>query len=106
MKTGMMRKGKQHNILSAVIMIMMLLVIALFSAYFIAAEADHDCCGEDCPICSMVQQCERALRETGDGMAAAAVSILPVLIFLFYTNLLTEVQPCATPVSLKIRLNN
>ena len=28
-----------------------------FSSAFVAAEADHDCCGRDCPVCLELQVC-------------------------------------------------
>ncbi len=36
--------------------------IMLFSVLFIALEADHDCCGEDCAICTQIRACENLLR--------------------------------------------
>ena len=34
----------------------------LLSACFIAAEADHDCSGEDCPVCVFLTLCEQNIR--------------------------------------------
>ena len=39
-----------------------LLVFALlFSVFFIVSEADHNCIGEDCPICHQIQTCQKLL---------------------------------------------
>ena len=37
----------------------------LFSVLYIALEADHDCCGEDCAICAQLRACEDLLRDLG-----------------------------------------
>ena len=34
------------------IMALMMLVVVLFSFFYIAVEAGHDCRGENCPICA------------------------------------------------------
>lgn len=49
-----------------------------FSSAYIALEADHDCCGEGCPVCFQIQQCAENLQLTGSGLEAdAAVVSLP-----------------------------
>ena len=40
----------------------LLALVMLFSVVYIALEADHDCCGEDCAICAQIQACEDLLR--------------------------------------------
>ncbi len=92
--------------IAAGIMGMMLLVIVLFSTFFIAAEADHDCTGEDCPICACMHQCENALRGIGDGTAAQPSAVIPVLFLLFSAALFVAELPQETLVSRKVRLNN
>ena len=47
----------------------------LFSLCFLAAEADHDCTGEDCAVCAQISNAENILRAvlcTAAGAAAAA----------------------------------
>ena len=39
-----------------------LLIATIFSAAFCTAEHDHDCCGEDCPICAIIQIAEFSLK--------------------------------------------
>ena len=83
-----------------------LAVVMLSSAAYIAAEADHNCSGEDCAICRQISTCENLLRSLGfAGAAAAVTAALP------YT-LCKAVLPCTetngtlTLVSLKVKLSN
>ena len=84
----------------------MLLVIMLFSSFYIAVEADHDCTGEDCPICACIQQCENNLRGIGDGSAAQSSAVIPVLLILFISALFVAEFSQETLVSRKVRQNN
>lgn len=42
-----------------------LLVSILFSSLFVVAEADHDCVGEDCPVCLQIQASLDGVQQTG-----------------------------------------
>ena len=84
----------------------LLLILVLFSAFYIAAEADHDCCGEDCPICACIRQCEHTLHGAGAKAAAHGFVLLPVLIVLLAAGPFPAAFPQETPVSGKVRLNN
>ena len=83
-----------------------LAVVMLSSAVYIAAEADHDCSGEDCAICRQISTCENLLRSLGFAGAAAAVTAA------FTYTLCKAVLPCTetngtlTLVSLKVKLSN
>jgi hypothetical protein len=43
------------------VLILLLTVVAVF---YIAVETDHECHGEDCPICECIHVCESYLHET------------------------------------------
>ncbi len=76
------------------------------STVFLAAEAGHECEGEDCHVCARMQECEAALRRFGGvlpGVFAAAVGAFFVLL-ASAAPLFIFAQP--TPVSGKVRLNN
>lgn len=92
--------------IAAGIMAFLMLFLVLFSTFFIVIEADHDCTGEDCPICACIAQCENTLHQIGYGIAVQTAVIIPVLFmlilaFLFAADVLQE-----TLVSKKVRLNN
>ena len=92
--------------LTACVMSFMMLFIMLFSAFYIAAESDHDCTGENCPICACIQRCEHTLHQIGDGDAAQFAVILPVIFILIAAFLFSFGFSQDTLVSGKVRLNN
>ncbi len=96
----------KHKRITAGILVMFIFFTMLFSAFCIAAEADHDCTGEDCPICACIQQCENTLHQIGDGIALQAAVIIPVIFIFLCISLFTLGLPRETPVSGKVRLNN
>ncbi|MCR5649665.1 MAG: hypothetical protein K6F86_00615 [Lachnospiraceae bacterium] len=103
----MKRYRKNNRItVTAGIMAVMMLVVVLFSSFFIAAHADHDCTGEDCPICACIQQCENNIHGTGSGITDFSVVILPVFITFLFISFGAPSFKLGTPVSTKVRLNN
>ncbi len=83
-----------------------MLLIMLFSSFFIAAHADHECSGADCPVCACIQQCENTIWGMGSGAAAILAVIMPVIIFLRSISMGVPSILWDTPVSTKVRLNN
>ena len=92
--------------ISAGIMGILMLFIMLFSAFFIAAEADHDCTGEDCPICACIGQCENILHQIGSGIASCTAVIISIVFLFVSVNLFASIFPQETLVSRKVRMNN
>ena len=84
----------------------MMLVVVLFSAFYIVAETDHDCTGDDCPICACIQQCENILNQIGDGAAAQISVVAPVVFLLLFVLFSARSITQETLVSKKVRLNN
>ena len=71
-------RQKTRRLLAAV-GVAILLGFQVFSAAYVAHEADHDCSGEGCPICIQLQQCVANFQLTGSGLEADAASVsLPV----------------------------
>lgn len=103
-----MRDPKASGIIriTAGIMGLMMLVIVLFSAFYIAAETDHDCTGEDCPVCACIQLCESTLRGISDGISVASSVIIPFLFILSAAALFVTAVPSDTLISRKVRMNN
>ena len=64
--------------ISAGIAGVLMLVFVLFSVFFIAHEAHHDCTGEDCPVCAAIRLCERILCCAGT-RGAAWISLRPCM---------------------------
>ncbi len=96
----------QKRVGALILCIGMALVLAV-SAAFIIHEADHDCCGEDCPICRMIAVNISLLRTLG----LAVIAFLPLFFLIFGRPELHSGSRCAcffsgTPVSWKVRLND
>lgn len=102
---GMLRRVNSNKIIAGVMGIMMLLVV-LVSASYVAVESGHDCTGEECPICACINQCESTLREVGGGVDFQSESVLPVFFILIMAVPGSLSLTAETPVSRKIRLNN
>lgn len=47
--------------LFAMLLVVLFAAALIFSAVFLAAEANHDCHGEDCQICQQIMICARIL---------------------------------------------
>ena len=78
--------------------------VILGSLYFVSAAAKHDCSGEDCRVCELIQQCEKLLSTAGSAVKLCAVNFV-ALVFL------TAVLLCGravfgrnTLISLKVEL--
>ena len=76
--------------------------LILFVPFFIAHNADHECTGGDCPICTVTASFEHIMggRPSADIQAAA-----PAAVFVCVC-VHTAVMSVLTPVILKDRLLN
>lgn len=97
-------REKTRRILSAVAAALFL-GFQGFSAAYIIHEADHDCCGEGCPICVQLEQCVSNFQQTGTGIEADTTAVsLPV--FAVEAAIPAEVQrPSLSLVSQKVQFN-
>ena len=90
---------------AAITAIAMLLVI-LLAGIFIALEADHECEGEDCPICECLEQCQATLHQLGSVTVTSKAVLFPVLLLIVSGIHFARVIRRETPVSIKVQLNN
>ena len=83
-----------------------LAVVMLSSAVYIAVEADHDCSGDDCAICHQIGVCENLLKSLG--LAGAAAAITAAFTYTMCKAILpcTEMIGSLTLVSLKVKLSH
>ena len=90
----------------AVFISLILFFGVMLSSSYIAKEMDHDCIGEDCPICEQMEECSLVLEKAGAacGLALAFV-ILTICLRAVARPVLTPVL-LPTPFSWKVRLNN
>ena len=99
------RNGIKNRIIAAAA-VAAVLAIMLFSAFFIAEHVEHDCTGEDCPICACMQLCEGLLRGLETCLTACAAAFAAVTAATASISSFDHFFAGNTPVSRKVRLNN
>lgn len=90
----------------AAMLALLLAFVMLFSVLYVALEADHDCCGEDCAVCAQLQFFEDLLRNLLSGMVASGFAAF----FCALTSVAAK-PDCGfaaphTLISLKVKLSN
>ena len=48
---------------AAILICMAFLFVMLTSFFYIAKEENHNCTGEDCPVCACIHQAEQNLKK-------------------------------------------
>lgn len=95
-----------RNRIPAALLAAMMLLSVLLSAAFIAAEARHDCSGEDCATCRLIAEADNALSadRLGPAAAAAAAAVL-FAVCAAAVSLTREAKCTVTPVDFRVRLD-
>lgn len=96
---------KKKKVLAALLAVSVLFAM-LYSALFIAAHADHDCDGEDCPICYQINVCQNTLKNLSFAVSAAAFAAAFTYTLCRIIPSCTEVSRTFTLVSLKVKLTD
>ena len=99
------RANAFNKVLVAFIGVMMVLTV-VSSAFFISAESHHDCIGEDCPICSLIEACETILHNTDNSAIILYAALLPVLFYALNVAFFNSNETATTLISQKVRMNN
>ena len=97
---------KKHSGLIAVLMTLLLCISMLGSVFIIAEHTHHDCTGEGCAVCMMLEQCDERVRAIG-----TAVSALFMQLYIMFTAVSLPVSvvhtvSSHTPITLKVKLLN
>ena len=95
---------KQKRVL-ALAMAAAILFIVLASAFFIAAEANHDCIG-GCKICCQINVCCTVLKALALAVIAAVLAVVAGYAFGFGVADRYVFCPRFTLVSLKVKLSD
>ena len=89
----------------AAVGVALLLGVQAFSTVYIAHEADHDCCGDDCPICVQLQQCVANFQLTGSGLETDTATVPFPICATDRIIPVDVVQSCRSLVAQKIQFN-
>lgn len=90
----------------AAVLALLVAFLMLFSVLFIALEADHDCCGDDCAVCAQIRACEDLLRNL------MTASVLVAAAWCLYTlcRVFADADCCSehphTLIALKVKLSD
>lgn len=82
------------------------IVVTFFSIFFIMKEADHDCTGENCPVCACIHQVEDTLQQLGTGRVEAEDFLPAIEMFTLALACAFLFVPCTSLISQKVRLND
>ncbi len=95
--------GKQITVWIAIVAV---LFVMLFSTAYISHHTEHNCTGEDCPVCAVIAQCTNNLR-------SIEAIIVAVIIELLLCKSIQEKYKCTdikvfscSLISQKVRMNN
>ena len=97
--------AKKMRIIAAITAIIVL-VVMLFSAAYIAAEADHDCTGEHCPICQQISTCENTLKQSSLAVVALAITAGLAYFYCALAPMAIRAEEHITLITLKVKLSN
>ena len=97
---------KKKNRIIAILLAVMVLFVMLYSALFIVAHAEHDCVGENCPICYQISVCENTLKNLSLAVCAVAFAAAFTYTLCRSISACADVTPSYTLVSLKVKLTD
>ena len=83
-----------------------LLLLTFIACFYIASEADHDCDGENCPICACIENCVAVLQRVGTAVPVFTSYVLCAFVAVILSNQDNSYIFRLTPVSRKVRLND
>lgn len=64
--------------LVAILILAIIVFVTLFSSYYLAREADHDCSDPTCVICATIGLCRNNLRQLSLGQTRLLTAIIAV----------------------------
>ena len=96
-------RGKREKV--SLLLALMLAVSLCLSVFFVSHHLEHDCFGEDCQVCAILQIAKANLQNLNFG-ATLSVQVRNFSLFIFSFSAVTVFLVLKTPVSEKIKLNN
>lgn len=97
--------GSAAKRILCLLLALIVLLALLSAAAYIAAEGDHDCCGEDCPVCALLSLCSGILHQPGSPAVAQAAAVLLVILSVLTDTAVGADVLRTTLFSRRVRLN-
>ena len=104
--TNMTFPRTKQNCLACWLLAMSLLLCIFASTAIILVETDHDCNGDDCPICQLIHAAKDTLTLNGPMPSQVTSTSFASLSSSSLPHFAQPTLPAASLVHLKIRLNN
>ena len=98
----------EHKRIFAFVTAFLVTAVLLLSGFFIVTHIEHECTGEDCPVCAELQECAATIRLITEAAGTGAIVIFAYIITQKLLSLCQTglfLRPVSL-VSLKIRLDN
>ncbi|MCR5538454.1 MAG: hypothetical protein K6F13_04200 [Lachnospiraceae bacterium] len=84
----------------------LLIFLVVCSSCVLAAEAGHDCTGDDCEVCAFLEECRVNIRRAGSGIApAAALFAAAVFVPMLCAGIAAVSRSSLTLIAQKVRLD-
>ena len=90
----------------AVLFAALFVVAMVTSVLFIALEAEHDCIGEDCPVCLQIAVCHSILNLSAGAAGIVLLAAFRRWIASSKTLFLSKGSKIQSPIRLKVKLLN
>lgn len=84
----------------------MLIFALVFSLFFVAAEADHECNEEHCAVCHQIQICQTILEQLSTAHAATTGAVTLCFFVLPFVLWTQKAMVASSPVLLRVKLLN
>ena len=85
---------------------LLLIFVLMGSAFYVAAEAGHECADADCPICLSIEACESMLRQADSGFLPLVISLVISVSLILAGAAVVSHFSHESLVSMKIRMND
>lgn len=82
------------------------LSVVLSSLFFIAHQENHDCIGEDCPVCASIRLAVQVVKQAIAKMMTVFSIIATLTLPILYMSFATDEAASPTPVGDKVRIND
>ena len=89
----------------AVIISILFVSVMLFSHIFIIAEADHDCVGESCHICRVIEVAENTVKSTSTAATSTVALFAALFLLINLINFSCKFNFLSTLITLKVKLS-
>jgi hypothetical protein len=98
--------GVSKKRLALIVLAACVALAAVFSEAFVFSHIDHDCIGEDCPVCLQIETALNLLEGLGLLSAITLFCVLKLYSRFVIKKINSICIALMTPVTLKIKLNS